>query len=130
MKILVLRTDRPKAEVGIYDNETNLVYQKWEAHLRLAETIHLKLKDILDLLSISLDELEGIVVFKGPGSFTGLRIGISVANALASANSIPIIGSTTEDWISAGLKRLLEGKNDLVVVPEYGAAVRTTTQKK
>ncbi len=140
MKILVLRTDKPRAEVGIFENNKQLVYEKWEAHLRLAETIHVKLAEILNppsprlrragLQNISLEDLQGIVVYSGPGSFTGLRIGISVANALAGSLSIPIVSTSGEDWIISGIKKLQNGENDKLVLPQYGAEARTTTQKK
>ncbi|OGE33518.1 hypothetical protein A3J19_04465 [Candidatus Daviesbacteria bacterium RIFCSPLOWO2_02_FULL_41_8] len=44
----------------------------------------------------SWDELEGIEVETGPGSFTGLRVGVSVANALGFALGIPVNGKKVE----------------------------------
>ena len=37
-------------------------------------------------------KLTGIEVFKGPGSFTGLRVGVAIANALGAAMDIPVNG--------------------------------------
>ncbi len=130
MIILVLRTDGPVAEMGVFNNTKQMAYEVWEAHLKLAETIHLKMKEISAAADISLEDLGGIVVFHGPGSFTGLRIGISVANALATSLEIPVVGSGGDDWVRSGIVLLQHGKNDRIVQPEYGAAVRTTTQKK
>lgn len=42
--------------------------------------------------------LTGIYVIKGPGSFTGLRVGLSVANQFAHQLKIPIIGLRTDEW--------------------------------
>lgn len=130
MLILTIRTDKPQAEVGIYKDNERLLYEKWQAHRELAETIHKKLEEILNKLSKPLDDVQGIVFYKGPGSFTGLRIGLSVANSLAYSLDIPIIGTTSEDWISLGIKDLHDGKKDKIVKPEYGAPVRITTPKK
>jgi tRNA threonylcarbamoyladenosine biosynthesis protein TsaB len=69
-------------------------------------------------------------MYKGPGSFTGLRIGLSIGNALANSFDIPIVGETGDDWIQHGLKRLEDQENDKIVMPEYGAPVHITKQKK
>jgi tRNA threonylcarbamoyladenosine biosynthesis protein TsaB len=103
---------------------------KWEAHRQLAETIHTKIKEILDKSSISLTDLQGIACFKGPGSFTGLRIGLSVANALAHSQNIPIVARSGKKWLEQSIEDLLVGKNDKTAIPEYGIAAKTTMPKK
>ena len=130
MIILTIRTDKPEAEIGLYDDKKHLAYKKWEAHRQLAETIHQQIKDLLMCQGRTLTELEGVVVFGGPGSFTGLRIGISVANALAYSQSVPIVGAQNNNWIDIGIKRLIQNESDGTVIPEYGSPAHTTTQKK
>jgi len=51
--------------------------------------------EILKENSIKARDLEAIAVSKGPGSYTGLRIGVSVAKGIAYASSIPLIGIET-----------------------------------
>jgi tRNA threonylcarbamoyladenosine biosynthesis protein TsaB len=102
----------------------------WTAHRELGMTLHTKIKDLLQKQNLDWNDIEGIVCFKGPGSFTGLRIGLSVGNALAQANSLPIIGAEGEDWIQDGIRKLAGGTNDKVVIPEYGGEVLTTKPKK
>jgi tRNA threonylcarbamoyladenosine biosynthesis protein TsaB len=129
MLILTLRTDKPEAEIGLFHNTTQLAYLTWPAHRELAETIHLKIKELLTSQTKELYHLQGVVIFKGPGSFTGLRIGMSVANALADGLSIPIASEGGDDWIQSGLARLAEGKGQKLAIPEYGAPPNTTKPK-
>jgi tRNA threonylcarbamoyladenosine biosynthesis protein TsaB len=128
--ILTIRTDKPEAEIGIYENEERLTYETWQAHRELAETIHKKIQEILSKLNKNWNDIEGIVCYKGPGSFTGLRIGLTVANALAYAQNIPIVARSDPDWLRNGLKDLLAGQNDKIALPEYGAEPNITKPKK
>jgi len=130
MLILTIRTDKPKAEIGLYEDEIKIQYKTWQAHRKLAETIHINIKDLLDTSAKQLGDIEGIVIYKGPGSFTGLRIGISVANALSQSLSIPVIGGEYEEWLKQGIKRITSNENDKLVTPEYGAPVHITQPKK
>lgn len=130
MTILTIRTDKPEAEIGLYQNETQLAYDTWHAHRELAETIHAKIADLCQGQSKNLNDIEGIVFFKGPGSFTGLRIGASVGNALAYGLGVPIVASSGDDWQAAGIARLLAGEQSTTALPEYGAPAFTTVQKK
>lgn len=129
MIILTIRTDKPEAELGIYEDTTQLAYEIWEAHRQLAETIHQKIANLLQSQKLNLKDIEGIVVYQGPGSFTGLRIGISVANALAYGLGVPIVGNEN-NWIEQCVKRLLNNETDKVALPHYGAPVHITEQRK
>jgi tRNA threonylcarbamoyladenosine biosynthesis protein TsaB len=130
MLILTIRTDKPEAQIGLFEDNTKLAYSTWTAHRQLAETIHLKIKELLDSQSKDLNKLQGVVVFKGPGSFTGLRIGISVANALAYSLSIPIIATEGNDWLEQGAQSLEQGHNDAIAMPKYGSPPHITQPKK
>lgn len=52
---------------------------------------------LLKTVNCNLKTLQGIEVETGPGSFTGLRVGVSVANALGYSLGIPVNGKKTED---------------------------------
>jgi len=130
MIILTIRTDKPEAEIGLFDNETKLAYEAWHAHRELAETIHKKIVMLLNGSGKTFADLGGIVAYQGPGSFTGLRIGLTVANTLAYAQNIPIVASATDDWIPLGIARLQVGENDKIALPEYGSEAHITQQKK
>ena len=139
--ILTIRTDNPEAEVGLFEDDKELAYIKWQAHHELSTTLHQKIDDLFthqnsknfrraSKSSKSMKDLQGLVCFEGPGSFTGLRIGLSVANALAYGLSVPIIASGGEDWIRQGIKKLESGKNDRIAKPVYGSPPHITNPRK
>lgn len=130
MIVLTIRTDKPEAEIGLFVGETKLAYEKWEAHRQLSETIHTKIHEMLASLEKDWNNLEAVILFKGPGSFTGLRIGSTVANTLASELDIPVVGTNGEDWVQSGLASLGQGKTDKLVVPDYGRDPHITISKK
>jgi len=130
MLILTIRTDKPEAELGLYKDNEQVAYHSWQAHRQLAETIHTEIKKILEAEDYKLSDLNAIVAYKGPGSFTGLRIGLSVANALANSLGLAIVGETTDDWIKLGIEKLMKGENQKIIVPEYGAAPNVTKPRK
>ena len=106
-----------------YDDE-------WESGRTLAKGLLGYLEDNLVKNKKSWTDISGVVAYKGPGSFTGLRIGLTVVNTLADSESIPIVGATGDDWQSVGCARLEAGENDLLVMPEYGAEPHITTPRK
>ena len=130
MLILTIRTDKPEAEIGLFEDNKRLAYTAWAAHRELAETIQQRIEQLLDKHKNSLSDLQGIVAYEGPGSFTGLRIGLTVANALAYSLHIPIVATTTGDWITIGQHRLANGQYDAIALPEYGAPPNITPPRK
>jgi len=130
MIILAIRTDKPEAELYIYDGNKKTAELKWQAHFKLAETLNFQIEEILNKSSISYNQIGGIVIYKGPGSFTGLRIGMSVANALAYAKHLPIVARGGQAWLKTGIANLLAAKNDKIANPQYGAAAHITKPKK
>ncbi|HSX43847.1 MAG TPA: tRNA (adenosine(37)-N6)-threonylcarbamoyltransferase complex dimerization subunit type 1 TsaB [Candidatus Saccharimonadales bacterium] len=130
MLILTIRTDKPEAEIGLYDNEMQLTYETWQAHRELSQTIHKKIEALLKSVKKDWHDLEGIVCFKGPGSFTGLRIGLTVGNTLSYSLTVPIVSSHGENWIQSGLERIKGGQNETVAMPEYGADANITQPRK
>jgi tRNA threonylcarbamoyladenosine biosynthesis protein TsaB len=54
------------------------------------------IEEVLKKGRVEMKELEGIEVETGPGSYTGIRVGVSVANALSFALGIPVNGKQME----------------------------------
>jgi tRNA threonylcarbamoyladenosine biosynthesis protein TsaB len=128
MIILTIRTDSPQAEIGLYDDDKKLKVVSWLADRQLAETIHKQILEVLKSQQLDWHDVEAVVGYQGPGSFTGLRIGLTVANSLAVGLSVPIVGvnSKAQNWSQTGIKRLLAGHNDNLVMPEYGSEPNIT----
>jgi hypothetical protein len=72
----------------------------------------------------------------GPGSFTGLRIGASILNAVATSEKIPIVGEKRTDdddgeqWRMAAKQRLMQRDDDKIVVPFYHSEANITQPKR
>lgn len=130
MLVLTIRTDQPQAEVGLFDKGKKVAYKQWLAHRQLADTIHRTIADLLLERGLTIDELAAVVCYKGPGSFTGLRIGLTVANTLSYSQTIPVVSSGGENWIRTGLQKLNSGQDERIALPEYGAGANITKPKR
>lgn len=130
MIILTIRTDKPEAEIGLFDNQEELAYKTWEAHRQLSSTIHAKIRKLLESKHKDWHDIEGLVFYIGPGSFTGLRIGATVANTIAATLDIPIAGTNGENWIAAGATIISKDKATKLVIPFYGRDPNITTPRK
>jgi tRNA threonylcarbamoyladenosine biosynthesis protein TsaB len=130
--ILAIRTDQPEAHIALLEQAGGLQKGKhWLAGRQLSVQLIPKILDFLAEERITAQELTAIIVFQGPGSYTGLRIGISVANALAYSLDIPIVTSQGDNWIKDGVSKIANQKqSELPVIPHYGGQPHVTQQKK
>jgi len=127
--ILLLDTSTPVCKLSLVDAD-NRRDVEWEAGRNLAKGLLRFLVDECKEFGRDIKDIDGIVGFKGPGSFTGLRIGLTVLNTLADSNNIPIVGESGDNWQQAGLDRLKSGQNDQIIFPDYGAPANITTPRK
>ncbi len=87
-----------------YIKEGRLVGEYYICHkLTHSETIMPMLEHMKNLIGIDLESLDAIGVTSGPGSFTGLRIGVTTAKTLALALNIPVVGIPTLDTLAYNL---------------------------
>ncbi len=127
--ILAIRTDKPEAELYLLENGEFTTEIKWEAHRELADTLLLKINDLLKSKNITQADIKGIIMHTGEGSFTGLRIGTTVANAMAYSLSVPIVAAKGDEWIKSGLDLIKSVKVGDLVVPKYNAEPNITKPK-
>lgn len=88
---------REEIRVGIEIN--GKLYEKKAKNLKSQETLPL-IDKLLKEKKIKLNEINEIKVNTGPGSFTGLRVGIAIANALGFALKIPINGKKVGEQVT------------------------------
>lgn len=127
--ILFLKTASPTCYLSLQEGDWRYD-TSWEAGRGLAKGLLAYIETELTTQGKTWDDLTGIVVFKGPGSFTGLRIGITVCNSLAYARKLAIVGAAGDAWQEDGLRRLEAGENDEIVLPEYGGEANITKPRK
>ena len=127
--LLLLDTSTPVCYVTLVDHEDSVSYE-WQADRTLAKGLLGFVRDNLAKQNADIHALTGIGVMKGPGSFTGLRIGLTVANTLADGLQVPIVGVTGENWQERALEKLRSGEDEKIVMPEYGAAAHITAPRK
>jgi tRNA threonylcarbamoyladenosine biosynthesis protein TsaB len=127
--IILLDTSTSICKITLLNGTEKIDYE-WQADRTLAKNIFSYLSDSLQEHNKTLGSLKGIGIFRGPGSFTGLRIGITVVNTMAKTLHIPIVGEDGDNWMEKALGRLSRGENDLIVLPLYGREARITTPRK
>ncbi len=129
--ILCLKTNDPKTIVELYATTSELLDSySWAAERNLAHDLLSVIRDRLVSKGAEWKDLTGIILFQGPGSFTGLRIGATTANTLAHAQQIPIVGVSGDKWVQDGMRRLDNKENDKIVLPKYGSEANITQAKK
>ncbi|MDO1513505.1 tRNA (adenosine(37)-N6)-threonylcarbamoyltransferase complex dimerization subunit type 1 TsaB [Maribacter confluentis] len=83
-----------------------------------AEKLHVFIEEVIEEATIKMDDIEAIAVSKGPGSYTGLRIGVSAAKGLCYALGIPLISIST---LKSMASQIVDIENNAVVVPVLDA---------
>lgn len=127
--ILLLNTATPECYVAFIIDGKQYTH-RWQADRTLARLLLRYLEDSMQQHNASWDDIKGIGAYRGPGSFTGLRIGLTVMNTVADAQNIPIVGAMGEAWQDEAIERLAAGENDQIVLPKYGSAAHITHPRK
>jgi len=127
--IILLDTSMPICKLSLVDDAWRKDYE-WQADRTLAKKLLGYLNDRLTENGKNWGDISAIGVFEGPGSFTGLRIGLTVMNTIADAQNIPIVGGKGEIWQQQALERLEKGLNEKIVLPFYGSEAHITMPKK
>lgn len=105
MKILGIDTSTKICSLGLIEEEDILIeYTLNNIQKKHSSILVPVIKDIFERVNLKLQDIDGIAVSLGPGSFTGLRIGLGVAKGLSYAGSLPLLGIPTLDALALSLK--------------------------
>ena len=106
MKILALESSATAASVALCEDEALIAQSFRDTGLTHSQTLLPMTEELLAHCGLTVADLDLIAVAAGPGSFTGLRIGVATAKGLAWAAQLPCAGCSTLEamaWNLAGL---------------------------
>ncbi|AXO80338.1 tRNA (adenosine(37)-N6)-threonylcarbamoyltransferase complex dimerization subunit type 1 TsaB [Olleya aquimaris] len=110
--ILNIETSTTNCSVSLSkQGETLVLKEDYGNGYSHAEKLHVYIEEALKEAKINSEQLQAIAVSKGPGSYTGLRIGVSAAKGLAYALNIPLISVSTLQ----ALAKQVEADSGLIV---------------
>ena len=125
MKILSIDTSSNICGVAILEDSVVLKEISQNNGLTHSETLMPIIKSSLESLNITLNDFDLIVCDKGPGSFTGIRIGVATAKAFSDSLNIQSIGISSLETLAYNIKNdgiicsLIDAKNNNVYVGVY-----------
>jgi tRNA threonylcarbamoyladenosine biosynthesis protein TsaB len=111
--ILQIDTALEIAHVSIAREGNVLAQRQNETQNDHAAWLHIAIQEVLEESGIQLDQLNAVGVTAGPGSYTGLRVGMSAAKGICYAKNLPLIAVSSLQLLAAGVKDQAEG----VIIP-------------
>jgi len=103
MKILGIETSTLMVGVAILDKGGLVAEYRFEVTRSRSERLMPMIDRLLTDAQMTPQDLEGLAISMGPGSFTGLRVGLSTAKGLAFALGLPVVGVPTLEVLAAPL---------------------------
>lgn len=117
MRILAIETAvMNRGSIALSDGR-RIIEEQYERRGGYRDRLWPAIDRVLKGAGIHLEQIEGIAVSQGPGSFTGLRVGISVAKTLALSLKKPLLGVSTLEILARGLDNcFIESPNLLIPI--------------
>ncbi len=120
--ILCIETSGTVCSVALFDEpKTCLGFLKEDASFKHAAVATVLIEKLLKTCNITINELDAIALSSGPGSYTGLRIGTSVAKGLCYALHIPLISISSLELLASGFIESSNNLDDQLVCPAIDA---------
>ena len=101
MKYLFIDTSNSFISIYIVKDNKVLVYKKVETLKDMANTIMPLIRDAFNEVNFHIKDIDKIFVTIGPGSFTGIRVGITVAKTISYCLNIPVYPISTLEYLSS-----------------------------
>lgn len=128
--ILAIKTDQPEAELYLFKDQELVAEYSWLAGRELSSSLMIQIEEFFNKNAVKIKNLNAVIVYEGPGSFTGLRIGTTVANSIAYSLDIPVFASGGLNWAQQAIDKIKLDKFTIGATPVYGAPVNITKQRK
>ena len=117
--ILNIETSTTVCSVSLSKNGKLITHKEINNGYTHAENLHVFIEEVVKIAGITLKDLNVIAISKGPGSYTGLRIGVSAAKGLAFTLNIPLIALDTLQIMTNGA--LIENEKNVFYCPMIDA---------
>lgn len=128
--ILTLHTTGMQSTISLIQPDgTTVTTKTWDSGRDLSDQLLGEIKTLVEDQGSQLSALTGIIIYSGPGSFTSLRIGHTVANALADGLDIPVVGAMGDNWIKDALSELKVSSAKEPALPHYGGEANINKPK-
>ena len=108
--ILNLETATTVCSVSLAKDGELLAFKEINGDYSHAENLTLFIEDVFKQAGLKLNTIDAVAVSKGPGSYTGLRIGVSTAKGLCYSLDKPLIAINTLEHISLSLSKTLNSQ--------------------
>ena len=136
MNLLAIDTSTKNLSLAVTKNGKVVKFKNVKLVRPLSSSIMPSIRKILDSAGITLSKLDGFAVGLGPGSFTGLRVGLSTIKGLAFATNKPVVGISSLDVLAMNIKEdhvqictLCDAKRNLVYACLYEKKGSTLKRK-
>jgi len=116
--ILCLETATPVCSVALNDGCCTIALRETERQNAHSENITNFIREVMEVAKIDYKQLDAVAVSQGPGSYTGLRIGVSTAKGICYAADLPLMAIDTLEAMANGMKMKLGSQiadNDLLI---------------
>lgn len=116
--LLAIDTATRALSFALHDGKTVLAEQVWLAGNQHNSLLSTAIQKAFAICGVHPDQISAVAVAQGPGSYTGLRIGIALAKGIASARNVPLVGVSTLDILA--LAQPIAPKQSLLAVLQAG----------
>jgi len=138
MNILAIDTSTRRLCLGLINNQRKILEYNLDSGIRHTELLLPTIKKALRRLRVSLDDIDCFAVGLGPGSFTGLRIGLATIKGFVQARNVPVIGLSSLDVLAVNalagnskvISPVIDAKRNLVYTAWYEVGFKKRLRRR
>ncbi len=131
MNIVAIDTSSKALDISFVNGESVFLNISLLGKERTSKNLIIALKRLLEFNNLTISDIEGIVIVRGPGSFTGLKLGMTMGKIIAYFEEVPIVGVDLFEIISFNYRYLMDNIEILIpsrkrefyytrYIPQYG----------